>query len=116
VTIGFNGRRRRPTREQLEQEAAETIAELVAAGRPPPEVWRKAEEWRAANPVSASSWYAPDDPIPARPSEAPSLVVSAQFVPRVVRLPAAAHNQRSGRAAHPARPARPAPVEDPVSN
>lgn len=61
------GRRRRPTRQQLEDEAADVIAALVASGRPPPEVWRKAEEWRAAHPMSDDAWYKPE-PTPPLPS------------------------------------------------
>ncbi|HUQ64136.1 MAG TPA: hypothetical protein VM121_10315 [Acidimicrobiales bacterium] len=116
MTFGLGGRHRRPTREQLEQEAADVIAELVASGRPPPEVWHKAEEWRATNPVSGTSWYVPDDPTPTDPVAAPTPIVGAEFVPRVVRIPVAAHNQRSHPSVHPARRARPDPVENPVSN
>lgn len=113
MTIGFGGRRRRPTREQLEQEAADVIAKLVAEGRPPPEVWRKADDWRAANPPSGTSWYAPDDPAAAHPASPPVPVVSAKLIPRAVRLPSAVYDQQRGEVA---RPARPTPVEDPVAN
>lgn len=81
----LGSRSRRPTREQLEQEAADTIAELVAAGRPPPEVWQKAAEWRAANPPTGTSWYEAE----ARPG-APAPTVGRELVPRVVRLPVGA--------------------------
>jgi hypothetical protein len=86
MIFGLGGHNRRPSRDELEQEAAATIAERVASGRPPPEVWRKAEEWRAANPKAGPSWYSPDGPPPL--AEAPVAVVSAALVPRVVRLPA----------------------------
>lgn len=89
MILGFGGHNRRPSREDIEQEAATVIAKLVASGRPPPEVWRKAEEWRAANPSAGPSWFpleAPS-PSPSPSSTPPAPVVSAALVPRVVRVP-----------------------------
>ncbi|MDQ6927078.1 MAG: hypothetical protein M3159_00255 [Actinomycetota bacterium] len=83
MILGLGGKNRRPTREQLEQEAADIIAELVASGRPPPEVWRKAQEWRAAHPAPGPSWYVDENP-----TAAPAPVIGAALVPRVVRMPA----------------------------
>lgn len=111
MIFGRGTKNRRLTREQLEQEAADTIAELVASGRPPPEVWRKAQEWRAANPPTGTSWYTPDDEeaallVPPAWSEPPAPVVSAEFAARVVRLPAAARDEPAADAP----PAHPAPA------
>lgn len=96
MIFGLGGNNGRPTREQLEQEAATIIAERVAQGRPPPEVWRKAEEWRAANPPTGTSWYTPDDAddadagtVTASP-EPPAPTVSPELKARTIRLPARA--------------------------
>lgn len=88
MILGFGGHNRRPSREELEQEAAATIAERVASGRPPPEVWRKADAWRAAHPTAGPSWYLPDGAAPPPTSAPPPAAVSSALVPRVVRLPA----------------------------
>jgi hypothetical protein len=61
MTLRF-GRTKRPTREELEQDAADVIATVVASGRPPPEVWQQAEEWRAAHPLDDDAWYKPEPP------------------------------------------------------
>lgn len=87
MILSFGGHNRRPSREELEQEAAATIAERVASGRPPPEVWRKAEEWRAANPAAGPSWYSPNG-APPPTAAPPAAVISPALVPRVVRLSA----------------------------
>lgn len=88
MILGLGGHNRRPSREEIEQDAAAVIAELVASGRPPPEVWRKAEEWRAANPPSATSWYPIDEPASRAGADPPAPIVGTELVPRVVRLPA----------------------------
>ncbi len=87
----------RRTREDYEREAALILERRIAEGRPPPEVWRKAAEWRAKKGHPAG-WYTADSaPAAARP-EAPRAVVplAEPLVLRVVRYPApAAATKRS---------------------
>jgi hypothetical protein len=100
VFFGF-GRadRKRPTRERYEEEAALLLASRIAEGRPPPEVWRKAEEWRAKH-AQANGWYLSATPEPGPESEAGRPVpfeptplerssIGQPFVLRSVRLPVA---------------------------
>lgn len=78
----------RPTRQDFEREAALILERRIAEGRPPPEVWRKAAEWRARK-GRAAGWYTPEPGRPASRSEQPRLVPTGEpFVLRVVRFPA----------------------------
>ena len=91
--------RKRSTGEQYEHEAALLLQRRIAEGRPPPDVWRKAEEWRA-NHAKPSGWYVLATPEPGFDREAgrhassegtprQAAAISEPFVLRLVRLPLA---------------------------
>ena len=91
--------RKRPTGEHYEQEAAMLLQRRIAEGRPPPDVWRKAEEWRAKH-AKPAGWYllaTPEpgpDPEPGRHASSDGMprqpaAISQPYVLRLVRLPLA---------------------------
>lgn len=49
----------RLTRAHHELEAARVLEQRIAEGRPPPDVWWKAEEWRAKHGQAGRRWYTP---------------------------------------------------------
>ncbi len=87
----LEGKRR--TREDYEREAALILAERIAEGRPPPDVWRKAAETQAKKGQSVGG-YAPDGAgahLGSHTRRVPEPVpVGEPLVLRVVRLPASA--------------------------
>ncbi len=93
----------RPTREHYERESALILEQRIAEGRPPPDVWRKAAEWRAKKGHPAG-WYTSEPAPAASPSAARRVVVPTgePLVLRVVRIPAPVATTRSG--AETARP------------
>ena len=91
--------RKRPTSEPYEWEAALLLGRRIAEGRPPPDVWRKAEEGRARR-AQPAGWYVPAAPEPCAAPEAGRRVpfdgdrrlpapITQPFVLRLVRLPSA---------------------------
>lgn len=79
--LGDGGvQRKRPTREHYEHEAALILERRIAEGRPPPEVWKKAEESRAKS-GHASGWYTPATP-DAPPVREPRRQVLPEWKPR----------------------------------
>lgn len=88
--LGFGkAERKRPTREHYQQEAALLLASRIAEGRPPPEVWRKAEEWRVKR-ARPAGWYLAGtrDPSSEWTPRQPA-TIGLPFVLRLVRLPLA---------------------------
>ena len=92
--------RKRSTGGHYEQEAALLLQRRIAEGRPPPDVWRKAEEGRAKR-AQPAGWYlpaesqadaAPDAGRHASPDGMPRPAPAAgqPYVLRLVRLPPAA--------------------------
>ncbi len=99
--FGFGrAHRTRPTREHYEEEAAVLLASRIAEGRPPPEVWRKAEEWRAKR-TQPDGWYlstpakpgrepAAGGPFESRPTRSDEASIGRPLVLRSIRLPVTA--------------------------
>ncbi len=65
----------------LALEAAEVLADRIAEGRPPPEVWAAAARRQAERGRVPGSWYSPAPPPPTGERQHVPLVL------RVVRLP-----------------------------
>lgn len=79
------------TREDYERDAALILEQRIAEGRPPPDVWRKAAEWRAKKGHPAGWYTAGSAPAASRPDAPRAVVPMAEpLVLRVVRYPSPA--------------------------
>ena len=96
--LGFRkAQRKRPTRDHYEREAALLLESRIAEGRPPPDVWRKAEEWRAKHGHPAG-WYGSATPTrrsepdagrqpPSERTPRQPVTIGLPFALRLVHLP-----------------------------